>query len=328
MKRDAAWLSSLEAELLGLSSKEPKRILAVGERLWSRSADAVDHALAQGADIPHLALIRDVLAAGITIEAFKQAVPEKPILRFGDTEIAAAEAGLADLARHGRPTYGFLMAVAIRLRDPSDLLILQSRADAGFSPALMRQLSVLTLAGLDNHADDLERLSVDASPNEIAHKAEELMNSLAAAQDGQDEATRKLAAERSASLADRVRTVLKAKIIEPASSLIERAMPGSETAAGRDALMTAEEHARSLGRSRTVAKMVGIEKQATETADSICRRFEGKLDELLDQIDRDGIHDASVENDIYRSIRIVELVDGPLRARKWMAAARQRLKAG
>jgi hypothetical protein len=326
LERGAAWLPGLDAELRGLSAREPKRILAVGERLWSQSAAVIDQALADGVDIPHLALLRDVLAAAVAIEAFKQAIPAKPIVQFGDTEIAAARAGLADLARRGLPTYGFLMAIAVRLDNPSDLLFLQERVDAGFSPALMHQVSALTVARLDGQADDLERLAADASANEVAQQAEALMQGLAAARDGQDEATRKLADARAASLADRVRKVLKEKIIEPATELIERAMPGLETEASRDELLQAEEHARSLGRARPVARMVGMDQQAGETADAICRRFEGKLGELLDQIDKGAKHDASVDNDIYRSIRIVELVDGPLRARKWMLAARQRLK--
>jgi hypothetical protein len=296
-------------------------------QLWPRSASVLADAIAGGAALPHLALIHDTVAAADAIEAFKDKVPQKPVEALGESESAAVEGGLRGLVQNGVRADGYMLAVAARLSNPSDLLALQSRLDAGFSANVMRLLSALTVASLDERARSFDRVAADAPAGQVAREAEQLLKSLASVGERSDEATRKHATQRMAVATAAVRDALQTRIIEPASALIDIALPGGDQPASREALIAAEDHAQALGRSRPVAKLAGLEKQSTEAAQEICRRFEDKIGELLSKSETDGDEAGTAEKDIYRSIRIVELVEGPARAQKLLLEARRRLKA-
>src|SRR5258708_2360049 len=131
--RDDAGLKELAAELAAISPNAPRQLLEFAERFWGHAARILADCAAANQGPRHLRLITDTLAAAPAIEAFKTAVPAKPISRLGDIEGTLVVEGRRSLVEHGLSAEGFLLVVAAGLQPPADLVDCPIRADTDVS---------------------------------------------------------------------------------------------------------------------------------------------------------------------------------------------------
>jgi CheY-like chemotaxis protein len=325
--RDGARLKDLAAELAAISPSEPHQLAAFTERFWDHAAGILADCVAANRGSRHLQLIADTLAAATTIEAFKLAVPAKPIGRLGDSESAQVVEGRRCLVERGLSVEGFLLVVAARLETPAELLDFLTRAEIAVAAPTWRKLSAFSMAMVEDQARKFELNGETARPEDLTRAADRLMAALAATQKVLDP-TGRAALERSTQgVPKMVREMLDRKVIDAASAAIEAALPNMAGEPDIEALVAAESHARALRRSRRVARLLGLDARAAAMTDSVHRRCEAHIARVMEKMSAgSGGQDAAMAG-IYRSIRIVELAVGPQEAAQLMTTVRGRRSA-
>ena len=119
---ERAALTPLKTEFRRTPANRPQQVLDIGERLWQFAAKVLDAAPVPGIPEERSVLLRDIMVVASAIEAFKRAVPRKPIATLGDYETAWISDQLHSFAERGLPKRGFLLVVAARLESPAQLL--------------------------------------------------------------------------------------------------------------------------------------------------------------------------------------------------------------
>ncbi len=315
-------LTPLKTEFRRTPVNRPQQLLDIGERLWQSAAKVLDKAPISGIPEERTVLIRDIMAVASVIEAFKRAVPRKPIPNLGDHEAEWIDQQLHVLAERGLPKRGFLLVVAARLEFPAQLFAwLRERGE--MVPPVVEQFIVGRLsseiARFDHDADKL-------APDALAIAANDLSETRAAMEKSLGPSSRRELAARSLGLEARIRDTLQNRIIEPATDGITAALIDG---ASNDTLRAAENHAFALSVSLKTATTVGLRDAADRAVLSIRRACLDRIDEMF----RRGAGGAKLERDqaeqaIFRSVRLIELVEGVSAAREIMTDARRRFGIG
>jgi CheY-like chemotaxis protein len=320
--RDAAALKDFAAELAAVSPIAPRQVLEFAERFWGHAARILADSAAAKEGPPRLRLIADTLAAAQAIEAFKTAVPAKPIDRLADVESAFVKEGRHSLVERGLPVEGFLLVVAARLETPAELIDFLNRAEIGIATPTWRKLSAFSIAMVEDQARNFELNCGTARPDDLTRAADRLMAALATTHKVLD-ATGRTALERSTQgVSKMVRQMLNSKVIDAASAAIDAALPNAAGAVDVEALVAAESHARALRRSRRVARVLDLDARVAAMTDSVQRRCEAHIARILSKVPTtSGEQDAAMAG-ISRAIRIVELAVGTQEATQLMMTVR------
>lgn len=321
--RDDAGHREFHAELERLTQDEPERVAALAERLWRWAADAFAAVLAEGKAPPYLALIRDALDAGPEIEAFKRAVPGRPVARLGAFEAPHIEAGLRQLGARGSSADAYLMVLAARLANPGELLAFRDAPGATLSEATLARLVEFSTVEIEARGAGLAAAQAEASPNDIAREVDRLTQAIALTRGTMDGGRRDRFDGRLEPVVSLVRTTLRDRIINDAPSVAATVLAEDGT---EERICAAENLARALGRSRRAASLVGLDAEVGGTIAKLRQRFEAHIAEQLSHVTEPQSARAAVERTVHRSIRFVELIDGPQRARELLLDARQRLR--
>ena len=311
-------LTPLKTEFRRTPANRPQQLLDIGERLWQCAAKVLDKAPIPGIPEERSVLIRDILAVASVIEAFKRAVPRKPIPNLGDHESELMNEQLHILAERGLPKRGFLLVVAARLEFPAQLFTwLRERGE--MVPPVVEQFIVGRLSGeiarFDHDADTL-------APDALAIAANDLSQTLAAMEKSLGPSSRRELAARSTGLDERMRDALRTRVIDPATEGITAALNDDVSS---ETLRAAENHAFALAVSRKTAGTLGMSEAADRAVSSIRRACLDRIDEMFrrgsagTKLDRD-----QAETAIFRSVRLIELVEGVSAAREIMTEARRR----
>jgi two-component system chemotaxis response regulator CheY len=320
--RDGAGLKDLAAELAAISPSEPRQLAEFTERFWGHAAGILADCVAANQGPRHLRLIADTLAAAKTIEAFKLAVPAKPIGRLGDIESAQVVEGRRCLVERGLSVEGFLLVVAARLETPAELLDFLNRAEIAVAAPTWRKLGAFSIAIIEDQARNFELNGETARPDDLTRAADRLMAALAATQKVLDPAGRTALERSTQGVSKMVREMLDRKVIDAASAAIEAALSNMTGEPDVEALVAAESHARALRRSRRVARLLGLDARVAAMTDSVHRRCEAHIARVIEKMPAaSGGQDAAMAG-IYRSIRIVELAVGPQEATQLMTTVR------
>jgi hypothetical protein len=320
--RDDAQYRQFRAEIERLTPDEPERVDALAERIWRWGAAVFTSVLATSEAPPHLALIRDVLDAGPEIEAFKRAVPGRPVATLGAFEAPHLEAGLQRLASRGLAADSYLIVIAARLANPGELLAFRHAPGAQVADSTLARLAEFSTVEIVQRGGIFAHETAEASPNDIARDADRLTQAIALVRGTLDPAQRAPFEARIAPVVAAVRTALTERILRDAPDISAMVlMEGSS----EEMLVAAENHARALGRMRGAASAVGLDAQTGRAITELRQRFEAQI---VDQLRRALTPSArsGAERAVHRAIRFVELIDGPQRARELFADARQRLR--
>lgn len=326
IERDPAGYRSFKTEIQGLSPRAPARVLAFSERLWHWAASVYRQLKAEQEAPPHLALIRDTLEAATAIEAFKRAVPGRPIATLGAFEAAHLDAGLRRLAAEGLPADAFLVAVAARLANPADLLAMHGLNGANLSAAALTRITDFAIIEIEARRDQLTDDLAATGPDDVTRAADQFMLGFSMARDALGAGRRAQLDGRMAPAIASVRRALSERVVQQAPAFIAAGLPSSRTAPPTAAIIEAEDYARALGRSRRAAAIIGLENEVTAAIAEARRRCEATIAESIQQTEVAPATRLDAESTIYRSIRFIELVDGPQRARELLLDARRRLK--
>jgi hypothetical protein len=320
---DAARYGDFKAELDRLTPTEPEKIAALAERLWRWAASVYAFLIEKGDTRAYLKLMRDTLEAGPVIEAFKCAVPGCPVAHLGAFEAPHVEAGLRQLASQGLSADAYLMVVAARLANPGELLAVRSAAGSLANEATTARLAVFAMVEIEERSNVFAGAAAEATPNDLARDADQLTQSIALARRSLDGTLRARLEQRMQPVMTVVRDALRDRIIAPAPLIATAAlMPDGSDAS----IVAAEGHARALGRARNAAALVGLETQIDAAVGGLRRRFEVHVgDEVRRAVTIPSAKPAA-ERAAYRSIRFIELIDGPQRARELYAETRRRLR--
>jgi two-component system chemotaxis response regulator CheY len=325
--RDGAGLKDLAAELAAVPPNEPRLLLEFAERFWRHAARILAACAAANEGPLHLRLIADTLTAAPTIEAFKVAVPAKPISRLGDIESGQVAEGRRSLVEHGLSAEGFLLVVAARLETPAELLDFLNRAEIGIAAPTWSKLSAFSIAVIEDQARNFELNGGTARPDDLTRAADRLMDALATTHKVLDAAGRTTLERSTQGVSKMVREMLNRKVIEAASAAIDAALPNGTVEPGVEALVAAESHARALRRSRRVARQLGLDARVAAMTDSVQRRCEAHIARIVAKMPTTaGEQDAAMAG-IYRSIRMVELAVGPQEATQLLSTVRDRLSS-
>lgn len=318
---ERAALTPLKAEFRRTPANRPQQLLDIGERLWRLGAKVLDSAPIPGMPEERSVLIRDILAAASAIEAFKRAVPRKPISRLGEYEAAWIGDQLQIFAEQGLPKRGFLMVVAARLEAPAQLLAwLRERGE--FVPPVVEQFIV---GKLSREIARFDREAGTLAPDTLAVVANDLFVTLAAMEKTLGPSSRRELATRSDGLDTRVRDALQRRIIEPATQGVTAALGDAPS---REILRAAEGHALALAVSLKTATRVGLGAAADKAVVAIRRACLDRIDEILRRsAGEGGVDTDGAEAAMFQSVRLIELVEGVTSARDIMADARRRLAA-
>jgi CheY-like chemotaxis protein len=325
--RDGAGLKDLATELAAISPSAPSQVLEFSERFWGHAARILADCVAANEGPPQLRLIADTLAAAQAIEAFKSAVPAKPIGRLGDIEGARVAEGRRSLVERGLSVEGFLLVVSARLETPAELLDFLNRAEIAVAAPTWRRLGAFSIAMVEDQARNFELNGGSARPDDLARAADRLMAALATTHKVLDASGRTTLERSTRGVSKMVREMLDRKVIDAASAAIEAALPNTADAPDIDALVAAESHARALRRSRRVGRLLGLDARVAAMTESVQRRCEAHIARVLKKMPvASGEQDAAMAG-IYRSIRIVELAVGPQEAAQLMMTVRRGLSS-
>ncbi len=320
--RDDAGLKQLAAELAVIPPSEPRQLLEFTERFWQYASRVLAECMAADEGTRHLRLIADTLAAAQTIEAYKSAVPTKPLGRLGDVESAHVAECRRSLIEQSKSVEGFLLVVAARLETPAELLDFLNRAEIAVAAPTWRKLSAFSISTIEEQARNFERNGGSARPDDLTRTADRLIAALAATQKVLD-ATGRTALERSTNgVTKMVREVLDGKVIDAVFGAIEAALPNTPGEPDVDALVAAESYARALRRSRRVARLLGLDARVATMTDSVRRRCEAYVARTLMKMPTAADEREATMAGIYRSIRLVELAVGPQEATQLMMTVR------
>lgn len=321
--RDEPRYRQFRAELECLTPDEPERVAALAERLWEWAASVFAAELAERDAPAHIALLRDVLHVGPEIEAFKRAVPGRPVAELGAFEAPHVEAGLQQLGARGLPADAYLMVLAARLANPGELLAFRDAPGATLGEATVARLVEFSTVEIEARGSSFADGLAEASPNDIARDADHLMQAIVSTRGTTDGSQRGKFDARLAPVVDLVRATLRDRIIADAPSIAATVLAEGGT---EEAIRAAETHARALGRSRRAAAAVGLDAEIGGAIAELRQRFEAHVGEQLGQAATTQSARAAAERSVHRSIRFVELIDGPQRARELLLEVRQRLR--
>src|SRR5258708_5780374 len=320
--QDPIGMQGLNAKLRTIFPTDARGIQALGAQLWRRAAKSLGQISATDEAARHLRAMRDALAAADVIEAFKQAVPIKPLPRIGESERNVILETLRKLAADSLPANGFLLVVAARLQSPGNLLEALRDSEAGVPKAAIQGLGTFAIARIEDRAIRFEKTISTARPEDLAREAERLIGDLATTHDALDAKGRSELERRTEGVSAVVRTMLGERIIDAAPAAIAAALPGPDGEPSKENLLAAEAHARAFSRSRRIAGLLGLERQATTVAAAIRKRFEARVDELRQQARAAPEQNAAAQAGIYQSVRMVELAVGAREAAQLLRTAR------
>lgn len=314
---ERAILTPLKAEFRRTPANRPQQLLDIGERLWRLAANVLDASPIPGVPEERSVLIRDILVVADAIEAFKRAVPRKPIAKLGDYETDWIGDQLQSFAEQGLPKRGFLLIVAARLESPGQLLMwLRERGE--MVPPVVEHFIVGKLSG---EIARFDRESGTLTPEALAITAHDLFAALTAVDKALGPASRRELAARAEGLDTRVRDTLQRRIIDPATEGVAAALEDSPT---RETLRAAEKHALALAVSLRTATKLGLGTAAEKAVVGIRRACLDRIDEILRRSSGD-VGKQEAEAAMFQSVRLIELVEGVTSARDIMADARRRL---
>lgn len=315
---ERAALGPLKTEFRRTPANRPQQILDIGERLWQFAAKVLDAAPVPGIPEERSVLLRDIMLVASAIEAFKRAVPRKPIAQLGDYETDWISDQLHSFAERGLPKRGFLLVVAARLEAPAQLLAwLRERGEP--VPPVVEQFVVGKLSG---EIARFDREAGTLAPDTLAVIANDLFLTLAAMDKTLGPSSRRELATRADGLDTRVRDVLQRRIIDPATDGVTAALGDGPS---RETLRAAESHALALAVSLKTATKIGLGAAADKAVVAIRRACLDRIDEILRRASGGAEDPAQSEAAMFQSVRLIELVEGVTSARDIMADARRRL---
>jgi hypothetical protein len=117
--------------------------------------------------------------------------------------------------------------------------------------------------------------------------------------------------------------LLGRQVINPAAATIAAALTQIKTAPGSADLIAAEAHARALGRSRRLAKNVGLESAAFTAVSNIREKLSANIGEML--LGGAAAVTDTARRSVFGTIRLFELVAGPEEAERVLRQAQKRL---
>jgi hypothetical protein len=311
-------LAGLRANYRHTPLNRPQQLLDICERLWHVAATVL--AVAPIPEIPEeqSILLRDLMAAGAAIAAFKRMIPVKPLTRLGEFETAWIADQLRALTEQGTPRRGYLLAIAARMRSPAELMT-WLRESGETVPQVVEQFVVAKLAG---EMIDFDRHAAELSPEALAFRAGDLLEGLAKIEQTVGSSSRRQLAEHTQGIEARIKAALKARVIDPASAGVAAALT---EAPPRDVLVAAENQALALSTALRAASNVGLGTEATTAVVTIRRACLDRIDEILKRSVGEGLESERAEAAVYQSVRLIELVEGVTAARDILADARRRL---
>ena len=158
---DRPALDGLQREFKRTGANEPSQLLDIGERLWQLAARALSKSAPPEINSAPAIMLRDILAAASEIQAFKRAVPRKPVLNFGDAERGLIKEQLQSLLEKNLPNQGYLYILAVRLDAPSDLLRWLRDLGLAVPPVVER----FALGKLTGQIDRFEHQAIELAPS-------------------------------------------------------------------------------------------------------------------------------------------------------------------
>ena len=319
---EAAAVRTLQAIYKKTPATDPQKNFEISEQVWRLTARVLTKA-----PIPDVApevssLIRDIMASAMPIETFKQKYPLRPLAHFGDTIFALMREQLDALAGVTTAATGYLVAIAARMASPTELLCWLREGGRPVPPILERY----ALAKLTDTINQFDQHMVQADPENLAGRAQELLSVLETADNATSGAARATVKGQADAVKIKVRDALKEQIIDVAAPGISAALTND---ASRDSLLAAEGYARALAKTRRSAAKVGLATATDSAIQSVRRNCIGRIEDLLKPTppsDNPAADYAKTRAQVFQSVRIIELVDGASSGRDVLADAQRRLK--
>ncbi len=327
-ERDPGRIQSLTERLAKLPRGEPRQRLELAREFWQRAAEIITEEEKRGAASEALALIGKVLAVASEIEAFKQALPAKPLMRLRDNGAATAaiREALAAISERGLQSEGYILVVAARLDSPAELFAWMRQAQITIPAAASRLLGAYVIEEVVKQAQHLQAAKT-VSPEQAVTDADRLLRVLTDAEEGLKGPMRAELGQRAQHVVEVIRKMIGEHVIEPAADAVAAALPSADAPLTTQAVLAAEAHARALGRTRRIAAQVGLDDRVRSAVAMIQTRLQEAIEAALRRSAAEPAAIKRHEAEVFRSIRLVELVAGPAEAERLFAMARERLAA-
>ena len=319
---EAAPLRTLQAVYRKTPPTDPQKNFEISEQVWRLAARALTKA-----PIPDVApevsnLIRDIMVSALPIETFKRRYPLRPLAHFGDAEFALVREQFDALSGAASGVTGYLVAIAARMASPTELLCWLREGGRPVPPILERY----ALGKLTDTINQFDLHIVQADPENLAGRAQELLSALETADNATSGAARATVKGQADAVKVKLRDALKQQIIDVAAPGIAASLSDDGS---REALLAAEGYARALAKTRKSAGKVGLGTATDSAIQSVRRNCMGRIDDLLKPAPSSGdpaADYAKTRAQVFQSVRIIELVDGASSGREVLADAQRRLK--
>jgi hypothetical protein len=323
-QREPQQMSALAAALRALPRDDPRAILPLAHELWSLAAGVVAAAEKEGAVDEAVALIGRILVVASEVQAFKRALPQKPMTLHGNARaLQLVKEGVEAIKAKGVAIDGFILAVAARLESPAELFRTLQTAEIPLPASAAKLLGAYVIDEVVKEAKELADTSV-ISPEDAARDADRLFRVLTDAQNNLGGKMKNELNEGTRHVDGVIKGLLGRHVIEPATTVIAAALGRAGAPANDEDLVAAEAHARALARSRQLAKHVGLDAAANAAVIAIRDQLKANIGQTLETGGATRDKDA-VRKTVFGTIRLLEMVAGPEEAERLLRQAQKHL---
>ena len=197
----------------------------------------------------------------------------KPIETLDHIAETAILAGVDQLERRHLPSDAFLFAVAARLANPVELGGLLDRSGLPQPIKLATRLEGIAVDRLVDQASQLVGDIATLDPDELTLEADQLLRVLSEVERRVSKKAATVLDGQTAPLKAALRTGIIGRVLEPAEAIVAPVLGAQPTL---ETMITAEQHARSLNRSRRFAAGLGLGDRVEATIAGLLSRFDGE----------------------------------------------------